>query len=500
MCITLLITVFAILLGRKKDSGIIKVISFLGCYSCFLPVGFGGNNVEFATVTGILFVINIMTICLPVKKAKNVVNIVHMISNTIFTFLMAVITYTEELDARLPILYVCTNLLVIGIIFRVMEREEQKTRTAGMYYDNSGNIALYIVMLFVQSIAYICCSANAFGGIFKGESAIDPIWFHVMMATFVLVAAILFVLFIKSELKWIQYYVTAIVVFYTYSMIYKVSVESAMALLVIFVISKLLSRVKALKVSEMIITLITVCTAFIYWIEDAWYGSLFAAAFLLSILALYHFKPFYQTVITFALICYLTISLGELPLLPAVNVSVLFLLLLLFNNVKWWRGRKQAVYNYGNLAFMLFWCVAAIFVESYLNCAILALLGTAVVVLGFQKKYAMDFRFKYLFLVLFWTYMTFISRIEIAVVLSSILMVIAIASVVLGFALKRREVRIYGLVLSILVCLKVVFYDFMETPMLEKMILFLIVGVIILAISGIYIVLEKKLMNRGGSI
>lgn len=157
----------------------------------------------------------------------------------------------------------------------------------------------------------------------------------------------------------------------------------------------------------------------------------------------------------------------------------------------------QKIYNYGNLGYMLFWCFASMSSPSPLNCAILAVLGTAVVVLAFQPLFGMDFRWKYLFMVMFWTYMAVISDAGVSLVTSSILMAVAIGSVIIGFALKRKAVRIYGLALSILVCMKVLFLDFMGTPLREKMLLFLIIGVIILAISCIYIILEKKMSDGG---
>ena len=46
--------------------------------------------------------------------------------------------------------------------------------------------------------------------------------------------------------------------------------------------------------------------------------------------------------------------------------------------------------------------------------------------------------------------------------------------------------------LSLLVCGKIVLYDFMGAPTLQRTILLFSVGVMALVISGIYIILEKK--------
>ena len=115
----------------------------------------------------------------------------------------------------------------------------------------------------------------------------------------------------------------------------------------------------------------------------------------------------------------------------------------------------------------------------------------------FTDKYEMNYKGKYLTMVLFWSYIVFAIDFEMEIVSSVLLMVIAIVSVIMGFWLERKEVRVYGLIASLMVCFKVLFYDFSDTPIQERMLLFLLVGVIILSISFIYILLEKKIANRG---
>lgn len=57
--------------------------------------------------------------------------------------------------------------------------------------------------------------------------------------------------------------------------------------------------------------------------------------------------------------------------------------------------------------------------------------------------------------------------------------------------------------LSLCTCGKIALYDYWGAPVLQKTILFFAVGVIALAIAGIYIVLEKiqeTMENRQGRI
>ncbi len=481
MAITLVVAVLTILFTRRKDSGVVRLVSFIGCNLCALPVITGGANVEFLTVAGMLLVVNVISLCLPVARASQTVHIIHMITNVFMSFLVIVLG-VKHLDPRMILGYIGCNLLVQGLLFYCLERKKERISPI--------NCSVYCITLFFISLSYI-------GTIAVVARTLPVCWFYMMMGMYALTALILFLVFIKSSLKWIQYYATVFTVLLGFWAV-RGEDSGVLALLAIFLLSKLLGRVKALKVSEIVITAVTAVTAWGYFLTAflvrgmSWHSHALAAGFFFSILALYHYKPLYQGIITAVLSIYLAAQFHFVQLCPIINIGALFLLLLLFNYASWWRGKHQRVYNYCNLGVMIFWSLAAGFVSNSLNGILLFVLGTAVVVFTFQPRFYMDFKAKYLFLALFWTYVTLISGVDQALAISCILMVIAIAGVAIGFALKKRDVRIYGLILSLLVCLKVVFYDYMDTPMPEKILLFLVVGVIILAISGIYIVLEKK--------
>ncbi|MBQ7955891.1 MAG: DUF2339 domain-containing protein [Lachnospiraceae bacterium] len=495
LIVTVVISLLAIFISRKKDSGMIKIISFIGCYVCFWPAGSMGNDIDFFVFTIVMFAVNFVSVLLPVKKHAAGVHITHQITNGLFVLPLTLCALDQGTEAGLCAFFVLTNILIQGLIFHALERGVKQKRAAGMYCEDAGYIISYCALLFVESALYVGCAVEVSHNFLLSDGS-AKLWYHISMLGYLLPGVLFFLLFAKTKLKWIQYYAAIVTAWIAYVLCGD-TLENVICILTIFVISKLLSRVKALKVSEIVITSVTAFAAMLYMGCVEYYDVFFAGAFLLSILALRYYKTFHQSILTFVVVIFIAVRMWEVSLLPSAAVGVLFLLMLLFNHVKVWSGKWQVVYNCGNLVFMCFWCLIATFVQDYLNSIILALLGTAVIVLIFRKKYNMEFKFKYLVLALFWTYMTLTCGIETAVITSSVLMVIAIASVITGFVLKRKEVRIYGLVLSILVSFKVMFYDFMETPILERMLLFLIVGVIILSISCIYIILKKKMANRG---
>lgn len=488
--LTVLISVSAAIMARKKDSGIIKVISFIGCYLCFLPAGKFGTTAEFVTVTIILFLINVFTILLSVTKRAKAVHITHLVSNMIMSVSLVQIALTGSMDGRLILLFLLSNLLTLGLVYFVSWKRGQCS---------IGVMVNFLIAFSVESFQYAMVMASDIHPRAIEEFLIPSGWYHIMFGAYALILVCLFLLFIKNKYKWIFYYFLLFMAFFTYG------IESfddrncikAIAILAVFILSKLLSRVKSLKISELVVTGMTLLYAGLFYESKDIWAHVFVVAFLLSMVALNHYKTVYQYIITFASILYLLIAHDNFALMPSLFIGIMFILLFAFNSVKAWRDSKPLIYNLGAVSLLYIGCAYAPLVSSAMNNLIATILGTAVVVLMFTEKYGMYFNGKYLFLSIFWTYMAFLSGIKIALIISIILMVIAILSVVMGFVLGRKEVRIYGLGLSLLVSLKVLFFDFAYTPIQERMLLFLIIGVIILSISFIYILLEKKSANRG---
>jgi len=492
--LTVIISILTVFMGYKKDSGIIKIISFLGGFICVWPVGAYGTNIDFALVMLVLFAVNIVSLLLPVKKQAIGVYITQLITNVLFILPFVLCAGDNGIDNRLNAICVLSNILILGLVFVALKKVYVSKRNAGQYCDETGGVVLYSLVLFIESALYVACVSSAYQELTFTSELAKP-WYHGLMALYLVPCLAMFLMLRKSRLKWIQSFAAVITAWLAYVFCGN-ELETVICILSIFIVSKLLSRIPALKISEIIITLYTVIAFLVHINTEEWYAYALVGAFAFSILALYHYKTLYQSLITFVIVTFAITKMWDITLWPAATVGILFLLFLIFNHVKAWRGKHQKFYNILNLAAMCFCYFLSIFIGDYMNSIILTLLGTTVIIVGFSDKYNLECKYKYLFLSLFWTYMAIISRIETAVIISSLIMVVAIISVIVGFALERKEVRIYGLIVSILVSIKLMFFDFGDTPIMERMLLFLIVGVIILAISCIYIVLEKKMSGR----
>ena len=488
------ISLFAILLSRKKDSGTIKIISFAGCYISLFPTGQSFLYYErlaepavrithFLVAAGIIFIVNLMTVFLPVKKNKNAIHMTHLILNTFFTIAFSVAALVR-LDNTLPVqLYILSSVLAQGLVFFCMERKEDEKNKA----QTAGNVAAYVSMDAILRLTF-CVNC----------SFVSETWnVHAVMGGFLLSGLLLFFLFRKSVFKWLQYwmfcgqvlllYGTAVIneEFYWWSF---------GTVLGVFVLSKLLSRIKILKISDLVITLWTACIALYYFREFQPAAAFsFVGVFALSLVVLSEWRSLYEEIFILLLECFVLLQFRN-DLTPAIMICILFLGTVGFNYIPYFRDKYTKYFNYINLGVMGCLYLAAAFYKNHYAYGIILLLGSTYILLMFQEKFGMNFRIKNILLILFLCYMVLIWELPIPIIKSIILMLIAIGAVIAGFVVKEKKLRITGLVLTLTVCGKMVLYDFAAAASLEKMLVFLAVGLIALIISGIYIALEKKIV------
>ena len=314
---------------------------------------------------------------------------------------------------------------------------------------------------------------------------------HVVVGTAAVVSAIFFLLAGKRKERWLLYYFVQILAAVLYVFPGN-EMEAVICILSLLIVSKLLTGIKELAVSEAVVTVTACLMALVY--HDAPYVYIIGAGVVVSVFFIHRWQTFYEIAITLTCAVLAMMKLPGLISLPAA-VGIVFVGILLVHNVKRWKGRAVRIYNYTALAmqtmcFLLLF--QRIYSRAYITYLMMLVFGLATVVLTFHEKYEMDFRYKNLILSVFLTYMAFVCRTGIPVFTSILLMVIALVSVGAGFAGQDKSVRIYGLALSLFVCAKVTLYDFTGAAAIQRMILFFVVGAIALIISGIYIVLEKK--------
>ena len=472
--ITLVIALFAILLGRKKDAASIRVISFLGCYICFLPIREFESSLSLLVMTGILLIINIVSVFFPNQKNAGIISAVHLIAHTVFTGVATGLLLVRDMDILYIALFAIASLIIINLIyFRHKEKDE-----------------FYLKLIFSIALGFMAVFLVSIGCFEHGIEEETLLLFNKLLTEVMAIAisVVFFILWGTDERKWIQYYFTAaIVVLFNGFSDYRL--ETTIGIIAIFVLTRLLYKVKYLEVLDCILTIIMVLQGL--YMCKTWYVIPFAAVLLLSAFVIKRCAVFHEIVLSVGFVVGLCCQFDGNWTLPAC-VGILFSFFLLFNHLPWLKEVKQLPYNITNISLAGVLCLCTVFCDQYYYNAITMVIGAVMIIVAFRARYGLAVPKKYLLLAGFLVYMIFTSHFETSVIVSILLMVVAIGCVAAGFLLKDKVYRICGLVMAILVCVKLVVYDFGELESLPKAILFLTVGVIALGISFIYIYLEKR--------
>lgn len=465
----------------KVGAGIFSVVGALFIIAAFMMFGtiYLQGSAGFLITAGVVFLANVALLLIPIKRGRNVANVVQLVGNTVITWILALVTASEGIENSLILFYVISSVIIANMLFRRLKK-------------NAVNVTVYTTGIGALGILFLFLSSRT-----EGTLAAFGILLMVSLCFFFLEHG--------GICQWIQYWYACLMIIGYTAVGFgpgqgKYPIPFLVGILIVFAGAKLLSRITALRISEMLITLATACCAL--WYYGGPYGIYFLAAFLLSILALYRDKLFYQIVITLMSASYFvwhpfliefTGNIRHYDIFVAGVVSTLLIGMLLFNLVKPWRAQGIVVYNYCCLGCMGLLYLTAFLCTNYIAYSILAVAGILTILVVLREKFGVRTKFNLLFLILFLVYMVFLFRIQIPFQTSILLMGIAIFSVGAGFAVRRKSSRLCGLALSVFVCLKVVFYDFIEIPAQERILVFFIVGMIALAIGVIYILLEKRI-------
>lgn len=510
--LTLLITLTVILLSRKRDAAAYRILGMAAVYICMLLVpdheilGGGLSMTEFLTATVMALAVNIMCLAVPVKKTHTGIHVTHMALNTAFTFI-AYLKWTFGLfglRGDFPVwqqpLFLAVSILVMHMIFVVQVRWQEKQTPGASMEQNMGicityGISSLFYMLLVgltTNFAYSMTLIELFGD----EYLLDR-----LICSGVVVALCLIPMRILREKqeKWFIWYALNL-------WLLGIHVanggdwEMALCLLVMLAASKILSfaRRPMLYISDAVVTTFACMT--VYFGGEYNYVIPLAVGLVLSILCLNYWHTYFQVILVFTIALYTSSHMLQLLKLP-VFVGILFVGMLLFNNVDRWRGKGQSVVGFnalalGGQAICYLALINPVYRNAYLTYFCMLIFGTATIMICFQKKYYMDFGCKQLILAIFLTYMGLIVRTSYPITNSILLMLLALGCVAAGFAINKKSVRIYGLVLSLVICGKLVLYDFIGANILQKTILFFAVGLLALAIAAIYMILERNQEKR----
>lgn len=496
--LNLVITAAVVLLSRRRDAAAYRILGMLAVYACLLLMFEVGNrtfgrdipSVQFLTVTVTILMINLMCLLVPVKKSHTAIYVTHMALNTIFTFVACCVCEVE--DSWQYFLFILLSALVMQLIF-VLQVRWQNRRTPGCPMEaNVGICVTYGISSLLYCLMFALSAADI-----DMKFAFVAEEYSFLVSRLICSAAVVFVCLIpmlalpKRQEKWFAWYLLNLTLLFIYAGAADIT-EFYLCVLVLLLASKLLSFTKRQMVCncDAAVTLVACVIVLFSW--DSVKVVPLAAGLLLSVFCVNYWRVYFEGILTLTLALYTSFHMLPALKLP-VFVGIVFVGMLLYNNIKRWHGRGMIGYNIvmllaqGVCYLLLF---NPIYRNSYLTYLCMLIFGAATLVICLQDRYHLECGIKPLIIAVFLTYMGLVTRSSYPIVNSILLMVIALACVGVGFAIKKKSIRIYGLVLSLTVCAKLVLYDFMGGNILQKTILFFVVGLLALMIGAIYMILE----------
>lgn len=484
--VTLGITLFVVLLSRKRDSVLYRIIAMIAGYLCFLTIERGITDTEFLVVSGMILLMNILCIAFPVRRHYAAIRMVHMFSNSFFAIFFVCRALLVCDVSKLPVLiFVISSMLILQILFVVQRYSYHKEKVKEQY--------CFLAVYYFSAVCYLFMVTMLAGGLVDiyGDN-----WYCYGSAIAVAVISLLSMLALTLKKCSGQEHIYTILNLILLCVM-KASGEKwddIICLLILLVAVKAIGWWKNSVILRVNDLCITVLLCFAVATHEGAQAYALLAGIVLSILLMHYWQTCFEIILTATLAAYTASHLPTILQLPMI-VGLLLIGILVFNNVKRWRGKHILLFNGLALGGQLICFLdlhSPVYQNEYITYFCMLVFGLATIGLTLQEKYQMNFKGKYMVLAIFLTYMAFIFRTNVPVVNSILLMIIALVCVGTGFVVGKKTMRIYGLILSLVVCGKLVMYDFFKAATLQKTILFFTVGVIALVIAAIYIILEKK--------
>ena len=267
---------------------------------------------------------------------------------------------------------------------------------------------------------------------------------------------------------------------------------------VVLLLTKVLGKYTMLRAADVGLTLLASLFLIVKTGEPA--GYIMLGVLIISALFIRFYHLFYQLVITLLTVIFVAMSF-ENDIVITIVVAMMWLFMLLFNYVERFRSAYIHAYNYVvwiclGFTYLVF-AVDAVDMELILS-FIMTFLGVGIIVTTIQGRCGFEESARGMVCAVFLTFMAFVIPFTYDVTASIFLMAIGVVAIGTGFYMQDKVLRIYGLILSMVVCFKITLFDFAEGESLQRMILFFVAGAISLIISGIYVLLEKTVKNNSG--
>ena len=234
----------------------------------------------------------------------------------------------------------------------------------------------------------------------------------------------------KGWQKWLPCYFFSFVTFCGFSVIendWGIVICATVLLIAVKVLSRLAKG--GLAALDAILTTVY-CILLLMNGKEIPYAYVLLAGTILSMFLVHEWSTYQEIVLTFSLAFFALSHLMPMIKLPAFS-GILFVSILLFNNVNCMRDKGILVFNVSGLIGQIGALIALanpIYRNSYITYLCMFVFVLAYLVLTLQEKYYKNFKHRELILVIFLTYMALIVKTNIPVINSILIMLIALGT------------------------------------------------------------------------
>ncbi len=475
---TVAVSVFALLLSRKRESASLRMIGILGCYISLMPLDKFESQMEFIIPCVILLIVNVIYLLLPVSKNDRAVRNVHSTANAVAAAYLMGMAWASELSAAWVFAFLVALVLIHYLIYNDTELEGS---LSGFYI--SGHMLLHALLTFVvwdekfYIVAAIVLALVHCAGILLYREKGNYRWFglHCFAVYYVIVAS-------TVTMK-----------------------EFMISVAVLYIAYQVLSRIwnEEIRTMNFVVMIFTAMIFLFNMQSDTNMQYVLLAVQVLSVVGIQYDKAFHEILLMSVLWAFGLFGFDQFAI--ALPLSLIFLLacVTLFTRVDMYQSSKVKTLITFAWVYNVISLLASVFEmgdPNRISMTIVLLAESALLMLLFSEasgtKQENVVKCRTHALSIFFTYMVFAFGIELPIAVSILLMVIAVASVAAGFWLKIKSVRIYGLCMSLFVCVKLLLVDFADAQSADRVISFFVVGVIALAISYLYMRIERSLAEK----
>lgn len=469
------------LLVRRKSQVLSMTLSSIGIAGLYIATIvnyiYMSNFNELVTVF-VLLGITLLVFIVNRKKELGMIQMFSVAISTLILMLNSSVLVDDALRTQqiyLAVYFFAAMLLIEAILCRLVKQQEK----------NGALVTVYGISMSMCVFSCLDVLAN---------NGLELTVMKALVMGAVAVMGVLFFFLMKEKeknTKWTQLYFVYGVALLLY-VFQGAKWEAVIALVIMLLFVKLMPRNMPVMVCNLGVTVIS--ALYMLGNINAVESYLVLGAIILSVLFIRYWHTCFEAIITFTTVIFIVANLDNALMLPVV-IAVLWLAVVLFNQVERFRGATIQVYNIMVLV-CLAGCYLSLIIKTYeeykIVYFILTVLGAGIIAFIFQEKNRMGKKSMGIVMAGFFTYMILVSRFTYDITTSVLLLLTGLISIGAGFYFTDKKLRIYGLIVSMLVCFKITLFDFRGEDLLQKMLLFLAAGVVALIISGIYVLLEKK--------